>query len=162
MNKKMRFSVLALALILTFSFLFAACRGKPINETPGSIVPKTIVITGLSGKSGQVSVGVFSSADDPGVSGDGVIKEDGSVTVDLKNKNGTPWANTGSYFITLSLGSDEFFVYSNGKNRTQIGIKGTESEEQLFEKMPKYKISSTTSTIPFNLFVDGEDLFDGF
>jgi hypothetical protein len=115
----------------------------------GNTDPKAITVTGITGITGLVSIEVYSNFDDdyPETKGFGTISG-GSVTFELANdEGGTPWTGSGSFFLVIGNMTGAF-VFTNGKTFTELGI----ASEADIAKLPKYNISSKTSTIPFSLF----------
>jgi hypothetical protein len=162
-NKKKLLGMLVMALI--FGITVVGCDNGSTNgngndddngSTPANTDPKTITITGLAGKSGNVEIvlGNIVNNDDVVIAiGQGTIS-DNAVTVPLKNKDSdTDWTGTGSYIIQLEfVVTDDTWFYTNGKTWAEIGITANTSEEEAFLKLPKYNIASATSTIAFDQF----------
>jgi hypothetical protein len=149
---KKTFKVLGIfTFVAVFLFVMIACDNGTTGG--GNTDPKTISITGITGITGLVSIEVYSSFDDdyPETKGYGTISG-GSITFELVNdQGGTPWTGSGSFFLVIGNMTGEF-VFTNGKTFTELGI----ASEADIAKLPKYNISSKTSTIPFSLFQKGE------
>jgi len=73
----------------------------------------------------------------------------GSVKFNLvKDEYMTPWTGSGSYYLMLVFDQDDDqYYYTNGQT-----ISISEEDENFYAKLPKYNITSATSTIAFNLF----------
>ncbi|MDR0374785.1 MAG: hypothetical protein LBH85_03575, partial [Treponema sp.] len=134
------------------------------DDDSGNTDPKKIVITGLDGESGEVAIMLFSSFSDDGMiaMGGGEISEN-SVALPLYKFDGdedestppTTWTGSGAYYLMLSIreGEEEggaTYLYTGGKTLAELEITGQESAA----KAPKYNITTATSTIAFDQFID--------
>jgi hypothetical protein len=140
-----------IVIVLVFGITVVGCDNGSGNDG-GSNGAKKITITGLAGKTGNVEIGLsvtFGQGDSGMVAmGQGTISGN-SVTVSLFDRNYNSWTGSGSFYIAMYI-DDDGFVYSTGKTMTELGIT---SESDIKTKMPKYNITSTTSTIAFSQFV---------
>jgi hypothetical protein len=136
-NKRFLLGMLVVALV--FGMTVVGCEDESTDESG-----KSITITGIIGKSGDVALYLFSAIPTSGgqdVAGIGSISNN-SVTIPLMNLSDdkksvtTPWTGSGSYFIYL-----QFFNSLDD----QIYTNGTASPV-------KYSISSATSTIAYSQF----------
>jgi hypothetical protein len=145
MKNKILLVVLALALVLGM----AACKDGGGGTTPPG---KSIIITGLSGKTGGAAIILMASIDDEGTAmGEGTISGD-SATLALKKSDGKAWTGSGSYHLLFAEESTEtIYAYTDGKTLATLGITDIESD---FGKLPKYNITAEKSTIPFDKFVE--------
>jgi hypothetical protein len=140
-------------------------NGDSNNNNSGGISgQKTIIITGLSGKTGTAGLEVYNETAYAAI-GQGTVSG-GSLTIALyeymRNYEGKyagdPWTGSGSYYLQLWFEADNTgWVYTNGKTWDELGITFPFTEQDredgsLLAKIPKYNISSTTSTIPFSQF----------
>jgi hypothetical protein len=153
-NKK--FWLRILAMVLVFGITVVACDNGSTDDN-GSGSAKKITITGLTGKTGDVIIALsttFGKGDDGIVAmGQGTICSN-SVTVSLvRDAADNPWTGSGSYYMVMYIG-DDGFVYSTGKTMAQLGIN---SEADIRTKMPKYNITSATSSIAFSEFVSWDN-----
>jgi len=146
-----------LAIMLVFGMLAAGC-GNDDSGKSGNTDPKTITITGLNGITGGVEVLV--SSQNVGVAGGAGIIKNNSVTIELYEYDNDDyyakmisWTGNGSYYLELFLeDQEEFYIYTNGKSFKELNITEDTTVAQLFSRLPKYNISSTSSSIPFNKF----------
>ncbi|MDR1909507.1 MAG: hypothetical protein LBQ35_06295 [Spirochaetaceae bacterium] len=143
-----------LALTLVVGMMAVGCD----NGTTSNTDPKTITITGLTGKTGEVEFIVSSTPDDVDAvaAGVGTINNN-SVTialVELPYGSGNVWTGTGSYYLMMEV--DSFYWYSNGLTFEALGISG----ESDISKLPKFSIEEAASTIGFDRFIDSDLLED--
>ena len=138
--------IIAIAAVVAFSM--AACDTGGDGSDPN----KTIIITGLAGKTGLATVNLLSSMNDeyPPISGNATISGS-SVTFQLldPSNNSNPWAGKGSFFLFLEIDNDNLYFYTDGKSLAELGIV---SEADIV-KLPKCNISSETTTIDFSKFL---------
>jgi uncharacterized repeat protein (TIGR02543 family) len=79
----------------------------------------------------------------------------------LAYPNLTPYTGSGSFILLLGLGvgsesegtESSTYIYTNGQSLSTLGVSSMAD----FGKLPKYNISSTQSTIAFNLFQEDTD-----
>jgi hypothetical protein len=115
-----------------------------------------ITITGLDGKTGKITVELFSTVSSPSViAGLGDISN-GSATVPLKqvDRTVTDWTGTGSYFLEIYInsGSDITpYFYTDGKTFEELGISNLSNSEDI-KKLPQISITDTTTTIALGKF----------
>jgi hypothetical protein len=120
----------------------------PRGDEPENTDPKSITITGISGKTGQVTVSLWAAGvPNPPVgaysespkgdiaNGVGTISS-GSVTVSLKNDGDTDWTSTGFYDLSIYFHTDANTIYIYTNN----------------ESSDKIRIAQTTTTVAFNKF----------
>ncbi|MDR1218790.1 MAG: hypothetical protein LBK73_04185 [Treponema sp.] len=145
MKKKLFFAGM-LVCVLTFGMAVVGCGGDDEPNTD----PKKIVITGLTGKSGEAQIGIFSGfgENDMTAYGEGTISG-ASVELPLYiySEGETVWTGNGAYYLMLFDGEAEY-IFTDGKTFEQLGISG----EQDIAKLPKYNITAATSTIAFDKF----------
>jgi hypothetical protein len=140
--------------VLLFGITVVGCDNGTADGEEGD--PKSITITGITGESGDVIIGVTSNYDDdePTAVGMGTVYG-GSVAFSLLDMNANPWTGSGSYYIgLLFLDGETEYMYSNGKSLSDLGLIYNSSDAEFSSKLPKYTISSATSTIAFNQFVE--------
>ena len=125
---------------------------------------KSITVTGITEKTGDAGIIVLSSFADDGVFetfGKGSIS-DNAVTFSLRNmeQDTLPWVDKGSFYLILRFSQDDSnYIYTDGKTLAELGINKDafttklQNPKALDPLVPKYKISSTSSTIPFKKFV---------
>jgi hypothetical protein len=146
---------------------------NPGGTNPGGSNPgggKTITITGLPTGTTFVSISVQE------VNGKNInvvaVKSmernisNNSVTFSLlayPEYEGNPWTGSGSYFLELLGGTntgDGFTgYYTDGKSYVELGMKDYPTSHMIYyDKLPRYNITSASSTIPYSKFVhyDGE------
>ncbi|MCL2410627.1 MAG: hypothetical protein FWC97_03190 [Treponema sp.] len=124
--------------------------------------PKKIIITGLTGKSGEAVVGLFDSFYDEGpiASGRGTIFND-SVTIELLTGDifgvtGDEWTGHGEFRIILGAGTEEY-MFTNGYTFEELEIF-TDGD---FDNAPRFNIVVTISEIDFAKFQLGDFDSDG-
>jgi len=153
-NKRFWLGMLAMALV--FGMTVVGCDKGDTDKGGGTTGGKSITITGITGKTGVVSIMVLSnfSYDGPVAGGMGSISGN-SVTFSLvKDEAFNPWTGSGSYYLYLTFEKDDIaFFYTNGQTFAQLGI----TSDADMAKLPKYNISSATSTIAFNKFAKDEE-----
>jgi uncharacterized protein with beta-barrel porin domain len=137
MNKKNWLGMLVM--VLVFGMTVVGCGAG-----------KKITITGLSGKTGTISVGLMTSVLTSEIIAGGTVKISGdSATITLNNPDGTPWTGSGSFYLYLDLnGADH--MYTKGKTLSELGIS---DDYDLDRKVPLYNITSTKSTVAYNDFM---------
>jgi hypothetical protein len=118
------------------------------NDSSTYIGPKSITITGITEKTGQVIIEL--SADDVELSAlGGNIISDNSVTVALYDREVKPFTGNGAYFIRLFFydnSNSNYYRYAEDETSDLYAPNGT----NLFT----YAINSAVSTIPFSQFYD--------
>jgi hypothetical protein len=146
-----KFSIF-LAILLAFGLAFTSCD----NGNTGNTGPKTIVITGLPAGVFERAYINLSNDGSGGANGEESIYSDDSIAIPLLDPWGgpsTPFTGSGSYRVELilitSANTYYHYVYTNGKTLAQLGIN---SDDIDFDKLPKYKIISEVSIIPFSKF----------
>jgi hypothetical protein len=144
------------ALVAVIGFSFAACDsggggggGGGGGTSSGS--GKSITISGITGKSGGVLIGLMSDGSGIySVAGVGTISG-GSVTTELLNVDTEkPYTGSGSYYLFLDFENGDLYIYTNGSSLAALGISDLEDD---YAKLPKYTISSANSSIAFSRFV---------
>jgi hypothetical protein len=110
-------------------------KSDTVTVTLTDYAGKTLVITGLSGQSGNVMVQIMETLDLAGYefvcSGEGII-EDGTVTLALFDGLAyAPWEGSGEYYIKLTglnYGYDTY-VYTNGANLNTTALNANATYE---------------------------------
>jgi hypothetical protein len=162
-TRKRLWVIPALALALTFALV--GCveddGDEDINKDP-----KTITITGIS-ETGYAMIMVLNQNFDPLAMGMGAISINSFATLDLVDTNLAPWKGSGSFYLMLVIASDEEFddetmyLYTDGKSWEQLQISEDMNMDAISSKLPRYNISSASSTIAFSKFkAIPEDWFD--
>ncbi|MDR2480133.1 MAG: hypothetical protein LBD48_12580 [Treponema sp.] len=140
-----------LVLVLAFGMTVVGCDD---GSTDGNTDPHKVTITGLAGKTGTVSVLLYSyldiNATGVAAGGQGIISGN-SVTVSLQQIGGGWWSGSGPHHILLQLPDETAYVYTNAQTLEQLGIT---TDEDLFTRIPKYNITGTATTIAFDRFLD--------
>jgi len=141
---------------LTFGLAVTGCddsteEEKTIITESTEELGKSVIITGITGKTGDASIYVVSSFDSESgmvAAGRGNISG-GSVTFNLvKDAAMNQWTGSGSYYLMLNFDQDDSeYYYTNGQT-----ISISAENENFYSKLPKYNITSAASTIAFNLF----------
>jgi hypothetical protein len=149
MTKK-KFGVGLLVMALIFGMMVIGCDTKGGGSGPSSTTSegKSITITEITGQSGIVVILLYSSAQNiskqiVAASGEGTVSNN-SVTFNLYEgiTESKRWTGSGDYIIALAFDkSEDIFMYTNGKPIMDI-----------IDDPPKCKISSTKTTVKFNLF----------
>jgi len=147
-NKKW-FLLGMLVMVLVFGIAVVGCDDDSVNAGP-----KTIVITEMTGKTGSVTLVVSTHYhdDDYWVAGGSGIISNNSVSIPLMtitnySMTNIPWAESGLYYIGFELDDRSRYFYANGKTLNELGTTA-----DYRENIPKYNISSATSTIAFSQF----------
>jgi uncharacterized lipoprotein YehR (DUF1307 family) len=159
------FGIIALVAVIGLSI--AACGDDDDGGDEGSTITITgITLTGAANT--RVGINIFKSYGQlsPSASGNASLSGD-SVTFSIKNYNGNfdgiPYYEKGDYFIRLSfytVGNAEnstLYNYTDGKTYSELGVGKNSTNAELNEKVPKYTISSSKSTISFNKFMKAID-----
>jgi heme A synthase len=143
--KNRRFWLGMLVIALVFGMTVVGCEKEAKPD------PHKITINELSGKTGNVSVLLYSYLNSSGVvaGGQGTISNN-SITVSLQGTDREAWAGSGSYHILMQI-EDDTFAYTNGQTLVQLGIT---TGNDLYSKLPKYNITGSTTTISFSKFLD--------
>jgi hypothetical protein len=159
-NKKLQLGMLAAVLVFGLMFISCTDTGGGSPRQPRVEPDKTINITGITGKRGaEAFIVLFSDFNDsdPTAIGFGDVSGN-SVAIPLINDNYTPWNGSGSFYLLLEFDSDYdddggyFYLYTEGKTLRSLGISSTFTLDGQAAKIPKYKISSETSTIALSQF----------
>jgi hypothetical protein len=165
-SKKLQFGILAIVLVFALTFIGCGEKkgGKQPNTPSNPNTEKSIRITGISGKSGDAFIYLYSNynfdTSDPIALGIGTVSGN-SVTIPLMRYTAStsPWTGSGSYYIWF-LFENEFdnnhlsYYYSNGKSPAEFGLNPDNFIfGELWAKLPKYTISSETSSIPLSQFI---------
>jgi hypothetical protein len=141
--------IIALAAVIGFSFV--SCDEGDSGGTTTIITPPTtsITITGISGKTGTVALGLFNSILDsePAAGGEGRVSS--SVKFTLKDKNNNDWNGRGSYYLAIAFADGTGYYYTDGKSFLELAITSMGD----YSKLPRYNISSASSTISIDKFV---------
>ncbi|MDR0550950.1 MAG: hypothetical protein LBG72_02900 [Spirochaetaceae bacterium] len=156
-----------LFILLFCCFAFTACNGDDDNnggdDSNGggdiNTEPKTITITGFPGTTYNSKVAVLTLASTIGNGDEGAAFGSQAITgnpaelsLPLKAEAALTnnWTGTGAYYLLLAIkpasgvtGTTKYFCYTNGT---------TPNAERT--NVPKYDITETTTTIPFNKFSD--------
>jgi hypothetical protein len=150
-NKKFWLGMLVMALV--FGMTVGGC-GEGDEPTDGDGDAKTIIITGITGKNGNVELELYSyDGEEFHTAVEGYTKISNNSASFSLFEGYTRFTGNGSYFLGLYFEEDDSaFVYTNGQTLTALGIIETQDEAEFFLKLPKYTISSATSTIAFNKF----------
>jgi len=154
MKRTLKFLFVMLAVVLVFGMM--ACSDSGDGTTPKQTGnAKSITITGLVEKSGDIYFGILPSSTDGTYSAAGIGTISGnSAKIDLLDVNtGEPWTGSGSYYLAFSLEDESTYIYTDGKTFAQLGITDLDEDAH---KLPKYNISSDNSTIPFSKFAEVE------
>jgi hypothetical protein len=120
---------------------------------------KSITITGITGGAGEAFFEGYSSNFVDEIWADGRISGS-SVTFSLLNEDDTPFTGSGLFYLMMELDNNDYsgeFVYTNGKTLVELGLSSSSSENEVFSKLPKYTISSVSSTIALNQFKEIPD-----
>jgi hypothetical protein len=156
-NKKLQLGMLAA--VLVFGLMFVGCSDTGGGGSgPKPPADKSIIITGITGKTGGVDIYIvsnFAITDFIVAIGTGTISGN-SVTLPLMESPSTPWNGSGSYNLWLFFDNDPAgvsYVYTGGKTLTSLDIPATFTLAGQAAKIPKYNISSKTSSIALNQFV---------
>jgi hypothetical protein len=147
---------------LTLTFTYEGLNGgveefdvefyKPVGGN------KSITITGITGMTGDVSITLIGSNNYAVALGEGTISGT-SVTLPIYKPDEslpvpwTPWTGSGYYVMYIGFFNgdgygDGLYFYTDGKTYDELGIY-TEGDQR---KLPRYLVSSITSTIPFSKF----------
>jgi hypothetical protein len=157
-NKKFGIGILAMALV--FGMMVIGCDNRSTgnhgngNGNGGTtLVSKSVTITGLNGKYGEVIIMLTSSLDDdePVAFGVGEIYGNAVTLSLMKGYTFSSWTESGSYIVDLMIDNgkdEEFYLYTKGQDLTW-GI---------WYNPPKFNFSSSNSTIPFNQFRNWDDI----
>jgi hypothetical protein len=137
MKERNWFVVGVLALALIFGMVLGGCEDPTDDD---AVTGKSLTITDISGKTGQVMVQV---ANADGSVAMGVATVSGNkATFVLLTESGSPWTGSGEYYLALMFDSDSSqFIYTNGGNAPTS-----------FEQAPKYSFTASSSTISFSKF----------
>jgi len=113
-----------------------------------------ITITGINDKTGDLGgIRVFSQSELIAL-GTGYINNN-SIIFDLEkfDINSSPWIEKGPFCLEIYFViAEKYYYYTDGKTFDELDITEGTTYEQLFFKLPKYNITSKSSTIPFNKF----------
>lgn len=134
--------------------------------------PKRITVTGLyyDGKNspitGKVRITIIDrkyGTNDTTAQGEGTIANN-NVTVQLKRnqldwvlvgEELVDWTGNGSYLIKIEPVGQGIWYYTNGKTWAELEITKAPTggmSDTFYDKLPKYNITETTSTISFDKF----------
>ncbi|MDR2476841.1 MAG: hypothetical protein LBD18_03535 [Treponema sp.] len=148
MKKQIGFLLMVMLFITALAFMGCPTEGDDNTD------PKSITITGLTGKSGYIAV-VFSNGSTIIAQGTGIITNE-AVTVALKtgDEAATVWTGFGSYYLQLSLQAEGnsfiHYIYTGGQTLEQLGIS---SSADYLTKLPKFTIDTASSTVDFSKFL---------
>jgi hypothetical protein len=125
---------------------------------------KTLTITGITGKTGDAMVALFStfedidSVDNIAAYGEGIISRN-TVTFPLYyDDDDSPFTGSGFFYIFLFFEDDDScYCYTNGQTMGALGLSAYSSDEEVEVKLPKYNVSSLSTTIAFNRFKEAPD-----
>jgi hypothetical protein len=148
-----------LVMVLVFGMTVVGCGdGDDDKSTNGDA--KTITITGIIGKTGRVALGVFSNIDKRY----GVVAEaqsnvsNNSANFFLVDEHDNPFTGSGSYILLLNFWSDDSAsVYTNSQTLISLGLSKDSNDAEIDNKLPRYNITSATSTIDFGKFANIPD-----
>jgi hypothetical protein len=156
MKKKLFWVVLAVLLALGMALVSCGDGSGGSNNEP-----KSITITGLSGKSGTIEVVLDSivggRAKDIAL-GTGTISGD-SATVPLYEAAGNGdisnviWTGSGGYYLAVRVLNYAIYIYTNGKTLAELGVSSNFSEDEKdLVKLPKINITGADTTVAFDKF----------
>jgi hypothetical protein len=157
-----------LILVLVFGMMLVSCGdGDGDGSTSGDGGAKSITITGIIGIPGNPDMVYFGVWKNHDINKGGLVAEgegrisNNSVTFSLF-KGDDPFTGSGSYVLIPEFWSEGFsdeipYVYTNGQTLVALGITASDNESSFFAKLPRYSISSATSTIPFSKFAKVPD-----
>jgi hypothetical protein len=163
-SKKLQFGLPAI--VLVFALTLVGCDDKPKGgkspNTPSNpSTEKSIRITGISGKSGYAQIQLFSNFNNDPIAAGRATVSGSSVTIPLIKGPAfnSPWTGSGSYYIWFLFendydNNDLSWVYTNGQTLPSLGITGTFQLHGVQAKLPKYSVSSETSSIALTQFVE--------
>jgi hypothetical protein len=156
---KKKIGILGIVMVVLFgSMAMLGCDNGTTG--PGNTDPKTIIITGINGHTGTGSIGITEPNLDDYAFATGTVSNN-SIEFSLKYEDGDDWTGSGLYYILLEFSDDNGYgyIYTDGKSLSSLGLSSNSTEAQARAKIPKYNITSATSTIDFSKFVD---LLEGF
>lgn len=141
------FQVVTLLALITILF---CCATEPKNNTHS----KNITITGFpenrNGDRVFITINTGLGQNQMVAYGIGMISNNGA-SGSLLDWNNEPWRGSGPYYILIYFESDkEFYLYTDGKSYSELGISDSRENES---KIPKYEISKTISNIGFDRFI---------
>jgi len=142
MEVKMKKLTVIFLVLFTAGSLFANGGSDKSSSKSGDAVPKTLVVTGIDGISGDVLVTIASNGQNltgSMVAVGGAVINGNTLTVPLviPGNESERWTGKGDYFIVL--------VFEDAGNAIYFYAEGGKSAL-------KYKISEATTTIAFNQF----------
>jgi hypothetical protein len=144
------FKIALITLIAALALI--TCDNGSTNNGGGNMDPKSISITGITGLTGYVAVGLYSSPTDLVAGGTGTI-ESNTLTVALKiltagfEPSEQDWTGSGNYIVTLESGGNEY-IYTDGKTLTELGI----TSDADLDKVPRLGFNSASTSVAFNKF----------
>jgi hypothetical protein len=154
-NKKLWLRMLVITLVSVIPL--SGCGNKNDNEETNEIT-----ITGITGLYGRVELFLLSTYEygiyDPGVAAKGIAEIFTESRTFFLYTNSNPFTETGSYLIILypyDAPSDDNlpYLYTAGQDLSSLDIESPSPNEiVVYSKLPKYELSSRTSTINFDLF----------
>ena len=164
---KYRFFTVVLVTTLAFGLTFTSCGDGSGNNTP-----KTITITGIRGDvipwitgfPDTVEFSIFTSSPDgfvflsrgwDDINSSNKFSYNDTITFPLFDDNG-PWTGSGSFCLRIQFNDGKegwiSYWYTNGKKFDELGLPSNWSPADLAVALPRYKITSSTTTIPFSKF----------
>jgi hypothetical protein len=164
-NRNKNFCLGILVMVLVFGMMVFGCKEDDQDDSGFTITITGITHTSVEYKYVGITVGnsLYTTA-----SAKGKVQtlEGNSVTFSLFdfqksnviNNDYVPWKEKGDFIIQLhfynvSNSSNEvYYLYTNGKTWVELGLNNNPTREQITEKLPKYTISSSKSTIDFSKF----------
>lgn len=146
--------VIALAAIIGFSM--AACSSSSDGDDDGDRddgiddgIEKSITITGIS-ETNYASILVL-SAKGIVAFGTGTISDGSAVFKLVNHQDNNPWTRSGSYYLQLDTDIGQYY-YTNGSTFASLGIKEDSDFKYVLKTLPKYNISSASSSIASSQF----------
>ena len=113
--------------------------GAFFGAVPANNDPKTIIIIGLNGKTGDAKIFVVDNASQNGMEAEAIgTISDNSVAFSLASY-GSPWKRMGRFVLeAVFLDDGSFYLYTNGKTFAELGINANSSAGEIINKLPRY------------------------
>jgi hypothetical protein len=151
-------NIAIIAFVAVIALSMAACGDGDGGGGGGdNDKPKTIIIIGITSGATSASLKAMDNLLVEDGSAYDVAIVDGSATFKLKYIGGDDWTGSGPKLINLGIiggTADGFYHYTDGKTMAELGIT-TYTDYQ--SKLPKYNITSATTTIGFDKFTKALD-----
>jgi hypothetical protein len=136
--------------------------GGPVTNpdlppAPGyNTVPKTITITGLTGRTGDAFIYLMPVLNYGAGMATGTISDD-EVTFSLDVYYDNPWAERGQFIIEIFFYDAPYdqrypLWYTNGKTKAELKLSTYFSMAEFNAKLPKFNLTSESSTIDIDKF----------